>query len=145
MHRPHPAIVLVFAVIGIGIIPGLASSEMEHRHEQTELVAALLDLHGAQASIGRPAMNGFVLSLIRQADPNASRQMKAADLAMLATKVPAKNVTNLVAIGTIGTAGSSSIVNLTSDNTALWQDMASDGYILAKDIPAAAGSSARRS
>jgi len=30
------------------------------------------------------AMNAFVLSLIRQADPNASRQMKAADLAMLA-------------------------------------------------------------
>jgi serine/threonine-protein kinase len=31
------------------------------------------------------AMNTFVLSLIRQADPNASRQMKANDLAMLAT------------------------------------------------------------
>jgi len=65
MHRPHPAIVLVFALIGIGIIPGFASSEMEHRHEQTELVGALLDLHGAQASIGRPAMNGFVLGLQR--------------------------------------------------------------------------------
>jgi tetratricopeptide (TPR) repeat protein/tRNA A-37 threonylcarbamoyl transferase component Bud32 len=31
------------------------------------------------------SLNTFVLSLIRQADPNASRQMKAADLSLLAT------------------------------------------------------------
>ncbi len=31
------------------------------------------------------ALNDFVLSLIRQADPNASRQTRAADLAMLAS------------------------------------------------------------
>jgi len=36
---------------------------MEHRHNQAAPVAALLDLHGVQASIGRPAMNGFVLGL----------------------------------------------------------------------------------
>ena len=63
------------------------------------------------------------------------------DLAMLATAVPPARITNLVAIGTIGSAGSASIVNLTSDNTTLWQDMASDGYILAKDIPEPARSS----
>jgi len=36
---------------------------MEHHYTRTAQVAALLDLQGAQASLGRPAMNGFVLGL----------------------------------------------------------------------------------
>lgn len=63
------------------------------------------------------------------------------DLAMLATAVPPKKITNLVGIGTIGSAGGMSVVNLTAENDALWADMAEDGYILAKHIPEAAGSS----
>ncbi len=61
--HPHPATVLVFALIGTVIIPAFASAQMEHRHRQIAQVAVLLDLQGAQASIGRPAMNGFVLGL----------------------------------------------------------------------------------
>ena len=34
--------------------------------------------------------------------------------------------------------GSQSVVYLSDQNSALWQDMAQDGYILQKDIPAAA-------
>jgi LCP family protein required for cell wall assembly len=62
------------------------------------------------------------------------------DLAMLATTVPRGRVSNLVAIGSIGSAGGMSTVNLSSENDALWQDMASDGFILGKDIPDAAAS-----
>ena len=59
-------------------------------------------------------------------------------LAGLSQALPATKVTNLVAIGSSGMQGSQSVVYLSDQNTALWQDMAQDGYILQKDIPAAA-------
>ena len=43
--------------------------------------------------------------------------------------------TNLVAVGGIGTAGGASIVNLPSPHP-VFEDIASDGFILPKDIPA---------
>jgi branched-chain amino acid transport system substrate-binding protein len=43
---------------------GAATAQPSHpKRLRTAQVAALLDLEGAQASIGRPAMNGFVLGL----------------------------------------------------------------------------------
>ena len=57
-------------------------------------------------------------------------------LAGLAQSLPAKRVTNLVAMGTSAMQGTQSIVNLSDANTALWQDMAQDGFILQKAIPA---------
>jgi branched-chain amino acid transport system substrate-binding protein len=65
-HRFHPATVLVVALLSIEIGPAAASSKDNHHHTPTARVAAiaaLLDLQGVQASIGRPAMNGFVLGL----------------------------------------------------------------------------------
>jgi LCP family protein required for cell wall assembly len=59
-------------------------------------------------------------------------------LAFTARQIPPKNVTNLVALGTSMTVNGVSIVKLSDQNQALWQDMAKDGYILQKDIPAAA-------
>jgi LCP family protein required for cell wall assembly len=59
-------------------------------------------------------------------------------LAGLSADLPATRVTNLVALGTSAMVGSQSVVNLSDQNQALWQDMAADGYILQKDIPAAA-------
>jgi LCP family protein required for cell wall assembly len=59
-------------------------------------------------------------------------------LAGLSHSIPAKRVTNLVALGTSVMQGTQSIVNLSDANTALWQDMAQDGFILKNAIPAAA-------
>ncbi len=59
-------------------------------------------------------------------------------LANLAMQVKPNGVTNLVALGSSGSAGGSSIVNLSADNQALWQDMAADGYIAPKAVPDAA-------
>jgi LCP family protein required for cell wall assembly len=59
-------------------------------------------------------------------------------LAGLSQALPATKVTNLVAMGSSGMQGSQSVVYLSDQNAALWQDMAQDGYILQKDIPAAA-------
>ncbi len=59
-------------------------------------------------------------------------------LAGLAQALPATKVSNLVAMGSSGMQGSQSVVYLADQNAALWQDLAADGYILQKDIPATA-------
>jgi LCP family protein required for cell wall assembly len=57
-------------------------------------------------------------------------------LAFTSWKIKPARLTNLVAIGTLGTApGGQSIVNLPSPN-AVFQDIAADGYVLPEDIPA---------
>jgi LCP family protein required for cell wall assembly len=56
-------------------------------------------------------------------------------LAFTSSEFGPKRVTNLVAVGSIGTAGGASIVNLPSPNP-VFQDVAADGYVLPKDIPA---------
>ncbi len=63
MYHPLRATALVFALLWIEIAPAVASTKIEYHHTRTSQVAALLDLQGAQASLGRPAMNGFVLGL----------------------------------------------------------------------------------
>jgi polyisoprenyl-teichoic acid--peptidoglycan teichoic acid transferase len=56
-------------------------------------------------------------------------------LAFTSSEIGPKRITNLVAVGSIGTAGGASIVNLPTPN-AVFKDVASDGYVLPKDIPA---------
>jgi len=70
VSRPRVT-VLVLALLWIGFDPAVAATKIEHHHTGTAPVAlaALLDLQGAQASLGRPAMNGFVLGL-QQASEN---------------------------------------------------------------------------
>ena len=83
-------------------------------------------------------------------DPTALFKWLAAGSRNIATDVPLnelltlafasaefgpKRITNLVAVGSIGTAGGASIVNLPSPNP-IFQDVAADGYVLPKDIPA---------
>lgn len=55
-------------------------------------------------------------------------------LAFASADIGPKRVTNLVAVGSIGTAGGASVVNLPSPNP-LFKDIAADGYILPEDIP----------
>jgi len=68
-HRPHRTIAIattvVLALIGArAVAPGETESNRSRKHRaRTAETAVLLDLAGAQASIGRPAMNGFVLGL----------------------------------------------------------------------------------
>ncbi len=56
-------------------------------------------------------------------------------LAFTSSEIGPRRATNLVAVGSIGTAGGASIVNLPSPNP-VFQDVAADGYVLPKDIPA---------
>lgn len=56
-------------------------------------------------------------------------------LAFASSDLRPKRITNLVAVGSIGTAGGASIVNLPSPNP-VFQDVAADGYVLPQDIPA---------
>ncbi|MEJ2087279.1 MAG: ABC transporter substrate-binding protein [Gammaproteobacteria bacterium] len=54
---------LLAAACSIAAASASAAGRLVHQHAVTAPVAALLDLRGAQASLGRPAMNGFVLGL----------------------------------------------------------------------------------
>lgn len=61
-------------------------------------------------------------------------------LAFTASDVGPRRVTNLVAVGSIGTAGGASIVDLPSPHPVLL-DVAADGYVLPRDIPSDAAPS----
>ena len=54
-------------------------------------------------------------------------------LGLASSEVSPKRVTNLVVVGSIGTAGGTSIVNLPSPNP-VFDDIAADGYVLPQDI-----------
>lgn len=56
-------------------------------------------------------------------------------LAFTSWEIRPARLTNLVAVGSVGTAGGASIVNLPSPNP-VFEDIADDGFILPKDIPA---------
>jgi LCP family protein required for cell wall assembly len=61
-------------------------------------------------------------------------------LAFTSSEIRPKRITNLVAVGSIGSAGGASVVNLPSPHP-VFQDIAADGYVLAEDIPADAAPS----
>lgn len=70
--------------------------------------------------------------------PNVQLDISLEELtrfAGLSGSIKPKNVTNLVALGTLGSASGISTVNLSDENKALWADLAQDGYILPADIP----------
>ncbi len=56
-------------------------------------------------------------------------------LAFTASTINPKHVTNIVLPGTTGMAGSTSIVNLTSQATAIFNDLKNDGIVSKKNIP----------
>ena len=56
-------------------------------------------------------------------------------LAFTSWKIRPARLTNAVAVGSVGTAGGASIVNLPSPHP-VFEDIAADGYILPEDIPA---------
>jgi polyisoprenyl-teichoic acid--peptidoglycan teichoic acid transferase len=56
-------------------------------------------------------------------------------LAFTSWEIRPGRLTNLVAVGGVGSAGGASIVDLPSPHP-VFEDIAADGYILAKDIPA---------
>jgi polyisoprenyl-teichoic acid--peptidoglycan teichoic acid transferase len=61
-------------------------------------------------------------------------------LAFTSSEIGPKRVTNLVAVGSIGSAGGVSIVNLPTPHP-VFKDVAADGYVLPEDVPADAAPS----
>jgi branched-chain amino acid transport system substrate-binding protein len=88
------------ALICIGVGPTSAFGATEHRPIETVRIAALLDLEGAQASIGRPAMNGFVLGLQqeRARNPIAFAALLDTQSDPKATATAARNVVSSVSV-----------------------------------------------
>jgi LCP family protein required for cell wall assembly len=57
------------------------------------------------------------------------------DLTFAVTELKATRVTNLVATGSSATINGTSVVQLSSENDALWADMRVDGFLLEQQIP----------
>jgi branched-chain amino acid transport system substrate-binding protein len=70
LYRSDRITVLLLVLLWIGFDPAVGTTLEHHQTRKAPVaLAALLDLQGAQASLGRPAMNGFVLGL-QQASEN---------------------------------------------------------------------------
>jgi branched-chain amino acid transport system substrate-binding protein len=84
-RRAPSAIVFLLLLLATISVPSSAPSSSRARahapgsnpRDRTAEIAVLLDLAGAQASIGRPALNGFLLALQQQAIGDAPRVLAA--------------------------------------------------------------------
>lgn len=63
MYRPYLSTMLFFAFVVLPSDSALPAAKMDEQRIKAVPIAVLLDLEGSQASIGRPAMNGFLLGL----------------------------------------------------------------------------------
>jgi cell envelope-related function transcriptional attenuator common domain len=98
------------------------------------MIAALQQFKGAFAK-DPTALYAWLGAGLRNVQTSLSID-ELTTLAFLASQVSSKKVTNLVAYGHSATVAGSSIVQLDASNQAMWQDLATHGYILQKDIPA---------
>jgi branched-chain amino acid transport system substrate-binding protein len=100
VRRSSKATMLILALLSIGSGAALAAHGTSPGHAQIDRIAALLDLQGAQASLGRPAMNGFVLGL-QQATEHAAIPFAAlldTESDPAATAAAASNVVSSVSV-----------------------------------------------
>lgn len=112
----------------------LSRGDFDRSLNQGRLMVAALAQFRSDFSSDPDALFAWLGAGLRNVQTSLSID-ELTQLAFLATDIEPANVTNLVALGTTGTVGGSSVVHLSDANTALFQDLATDGYILPKDIP----------
>jgi len=106
-----------------------------HVHRR-ELAAAIREFERAlELNPGLPSTYQWLGSGLQQTDTTVPMK-EILDLTFAVTQLRPTRVTNLVATGSSSTVNGMSTVTLSSENDALWDDMAKDGFILEKDIPA---------
>ncbi len=112
----------------------LSRGDFDRSLNQGRLMVAALAQFRADFSTDPEALFAWLGAGLRNVETSLSID-ELTQLAFLATDIETESVTNLVAVGTTGSAGGASIVNLSDVNSSLFQDLAADGYILPKDIP----------
>lgn len=118
----------------------LSRGDFQRSIHQGVVIQGALNTFGKAFSDDPAALYAWLGAGLRHVQTSLSLD-ELTDLALLSTAVKPRSVTNLVAIGGTGSVSGMSVVTLSPENQALWDDLGSDGYILAKDIPEAAQSS----
>ncbi len=112
----------------------LPSGDFHRSWNQGVLLQGLLQQFRGEFGADQAALYEWLGAGLREVQTELPTH-EVIDLAFAVSRMRTARVTNLVAVGTIGTAGGASMVNLSSENDALWSDMGQDGFILQRDIP----------
>jgi LCP family protein required for cell wall assembly len=115
----------------------LRGGDFDRSMNQGRVLLAALAQFRKQFGRDASAMFLWIGAGLRNVDTDLSVD-ELVRLGFTAIDVSPKNVTNLVLMGSVGTAGGTSIVNLSSENQQLFNDIARDGFIEERDIPSQA-------
>jgi len=114
---------------------GLPTGDFHRSWNQGLILEGLLQQFRGDFGKDQASTYQWLGSGLQQTDTTVPMQ-EILDLTFAVTQLRPTRVTNLVATGTTATVNGTSVVNLSSENQALWADMGKDGFILEKDIPA---------
>jgi hypothetical protein len=97
------------------------------------LLAALMQLRKQYAK-DPSILFDYIGAGLRNIQTDLSTQ-EVLDFAFTALSINPAHVQNMVAPGSIGSAGTMSTVNLLSSNSAIYKDLADDGIVSKKNVP----------
>jgi LCP family protein required for cell wall assembly len=112
----------------------LAHGDFDRSMNQGRVLLAAFDQFRTQFADDPTALFRWLGVGLRNVDTDVPLQ-ELITLAFTASELSPKRITNLVAVGSVGSVGSISVVNL-PDPHPMFQDVAADGFVKPKDIPA---------
>lgn len=115
----------------------LRAGDFDRSMNQGRIMLAALTQFRKQFDREASSMFNWIGAGLRNVDTDLSIG-ELVSLGFTATNVSPKNVTNLVLIGSSALVNGVAVVNLSSENERLFDDIARDGFIEEKDIPSQA-------
>ena len=111
----------------------LSHGDFDRSMNQGRILVAAFEQFRHEFATDPTAVFRWMTAGLRQVDTDVPID-ELLTLAFTASEIPPKRVTNLVAVGSIGSANGLSIVNL-ADPQPVFKDIAEDGYVKPGDIP----------
>jgi LCP family protein required for cell wall assembly len=112
----------------------LSHGDFDRSMNQGRVLVAAFEQFRARFAKDPAAIFTWIGVGLRNVDTDVPLQ-ELITLAFTASQLPPKRITNLVAVGSVGSAGSISVVHL-PDPHPMFEDVAADGFVKPKDIPA---------
>ena len=112
----------------------LISSDFGRSENQGRVLMAILTQLRKQFTKDPSVLFDYLGAGLRNVQTDLSTP-EMLDLAFTALSIEPARVQNMVAAGSLGTAGTTSIVNLHGSNEALYKDLADDGIVRRKHVP----------
>jgi polyisoprenyl-teichoic acid--peptidoglycan teichoic acid transferase len=113
----------------------LASGDFGRSEDQGRVLLAALTQLRKQYAKDPSVLFDYIGAGMRNIQTDMTPQ-EILDFAFTALAINPTHVENMVAPGTIGTVGTLSTVNLLPTNTVIYKDLADDGIVSKKNVPA---------